>query len=226
MPLMDDFESPLGSGVRAARKPTSSSHRDWVQQLQAIAQNGLHYAENDFDRERYRQVAAIAGAMAQVGEPWPADLFLARQLLERGHATPKVDVRGVVFHEERILLVRERDDGRWSLPGGWADIGDAPSTAVEREIREESGWETRATRVLAVCDRNQHGYPPYPFHVYKLFLECRLTGGSAVTSAETSQVDFFSESALPPLSLTRVLPGQIARFFQQHRDPGLPVDFD
>ncbi|PSN07030.1 ADP-ribose pyrophosphatase, partial [filamentous cyanobacterium CCT1] len=124
----------------------------WIQQLQGIAQTGLHYENHPFDTERYKQVQNIADAMlAAIADAEPQTLTdLLRQ--DVGHATPKIEVRGVVFREGKLLMVQESSDGRWSLPGGWADIGDSPSRAVEREIFEESGYTTRATRLLAVYD--------------------------------------------------------------------------
>ena len=107
-----------------------------------------------------------------------------------GHATPKVDVRGAVFRDERLLLVRETTDGRWSLPGGWADVGESPAEAVVREIREESGFETQVCKLVALYDRNKHGHPPMLFHAYKAFFLCDLVGGRAATSHETSAVAF------------------------------------
>jgi ADP-ribose pyrophosphatase YjhB (NUDIX family) len=157
-----------------------------------------------------------------------ADLGHIRGLFsdQAGYATPKVDVRGAVFRDDAILLVRERSDGGWTLPGGWADVGDSPAAAVEREIAEESGYQARAVRLLAFYDRNKHGHPPYAFHAYKVFFLCELTGGEAQPGGETSEVGFFREDALPELSLTRVVPAQIARLFAHYRHPDWPADFD
>jgi len=199
---------------------------DWVQRLQAIAHNGLHYAENDYDAERYQKIRDLAVEMAAAhtgASPEKIDDIYAQ---EDGYITPKVDVRGAVFKDDAILLVREKVDGLWSLPGGWADIGDAPSEAIEREIYEESGYEARAVKLIALYDRNQHDHDPYPFHAYKLFFLCELIGGEARATNETTDVAFFTEDALPPLSTTRVTEKQIARLFEHHRHPNLPTDFD
>ncbi len=199
---------------------------DWVERLQAIAHNGLTYTENHYDIERYEKIRdlAIEMAAAQTGD----DPQIIRGLFarERGYITPKVDVRGVVFKDDAVLLVQEKLDGLWSLPGGWADIGDAPSEAVEREIREESGYEARAVKLLAAYDRNRHDHDPFPFYTYKLFFLCDLLGGEAHASDETTGVGFFAEDALPPLSTTRVTASEITRFFEHHRRPDLPTDFD
>lgn len=198
----------------------------WAKRLQAAAQNGLAYSENPFDIERYRSVLRVAAEImtdhTDASMPHVSDLFAAQV----GHATPKVDVRGVVFRDESILLVRERSDGRWSLPGGWADLYDSPAEATVREIFEESGYRTRVTRLLALYDRAKHEHPPMPFHVYKVFFECELIGGEASTSVETDEVGFFAEQALPELSIGRVTTRQIARFYSLHRDPSAPTDFE
>lgn len=200
----------------------------WIQQLQGIAQTGLHYKNHPFDVERYKQVKKIAAAMlaAQAQADPPTLLNLWQQ--DQGHATPKIEVRGVVFRDQKILLVQESSDGLWALPGGWADIGDSPSRAAEREIFEESGFTARATRLLACYDRAhpRHGHPPAPYHSYKLFFLCELTGGQPTPSYETTAVDFFGPADIPPLSKGRTAPGQIQRCFEFLQNPNQPTDFD
>ena len=187
----------------------------WARELQAIAQTGLHFSESEYDRERYRRILALSiEIFANYSGETPV---LIRQLFENqtGYATPKVDVRGVVFREDKLLLVQERSDGLWTLPGGWADVNDSPSDAVEREIVEESGFQAKAERMLAVFDRARHGHePPFPFHVYKLFILCRLEGGEARTAMETIGVEFFGEDEIPPLSISRVTREQIQFCFE------------
>ena len=199
---------------------------EWVKKLQAIAQNGLTYTENPFDVERYKSLRAIAAEImatySNVEPSYVVDLF-AREV---GYATPKVDVRGAVFRDDTILLVREREDGCWTLPGGWADVGDSPSEVVVREIYEESGYHTRAIKLLAVYDRDRHGHPPLSHYVYKLFFQCELVSGSPSPSIETDEVAFFSENEIPQLSLGRVVPEQVARVFQHYRHPDWATDFD
>lgn len=197
-----------------------------AQKLQAIAQNGLTYNENPFDIERYQQVREIAAEiMASYSDMEPSyfvDLFSR----ESGYATPKVDVRGAVFQNEKILLVKEREDGCWTLPGGWADIGESPKESIEREIYEESGYQTKAVKLLAVYDRNRHGHPPLRHYVYKLFFLCDLIGGTPSNNVETEEVGFFGEQEIPQLSLTRVMPSQITRLFEHYRHPNWATDFD
>ena len=199
----------------------------WSKRLMAIAQNGLTFAENPFDRERYEAVRAIAAEI--LSDHTGSDPSQIVDLFSRevGYATPKVDVRGVVFRDDTILLVKERADGLWTLPGGWADVNESPSEAVVREVFEESGYRTRATKLLAVLDRSKHPHvPSLPFHIYKLFILCELLGGEAVTSHETEAVAFFREHELPDFSLPRTTPEQVARLFEHRRCPEFPPDFD
>ena len=205
----------------------NSEWLQWVQRLQAIAQNGLTYARNPFDVERFNQVRQIAAEMlASASDSVHAESLV--ELFQRnfGYATPKVDVRAAVFHGSRILLVKERADNAWTLPGGWADVGDSPSVAALREVREESGYEAMVKKLAAVYDRELHGHPPFPFHAYKLFFVCELGGGTASTSIETTAVDFFAEDNIPPLSLSRVTPVQIRHMFDHYRNPEWPTSFD
>jgi ADP-ribose pyrophosphatase YjhB (NUDIX family) len=199
----------------------------WSQRIQAIAQNGLTFARDPYDRERYEALRGIAAEMLAAGSTLDPSLVLEVLEREADYATPKVDVRGAVFREDNLLLVRERSDGKWTLPGGWADVGASPAENVVREVYEESGFTVRATKLLAVFDRSKHPHePPFAFHVYKLFLRCTLTGGTPNPSAETDAVEFFGERAIPDLSLTRVTPAQVSRMFEHHRQPDLPTDFD
>ncbi|MCY3574306.1 MAG: NUDIX hydrolase N-terminal domain-containing protein [Chloroflexi bacterium] len=197
----------------------------WAQQIAALAKTGLHYTQNDYDGERYRTLLDIAAQMlADAAQADAAEVALMLAA-DDGYITPKVDVRGAVFQDDKVLLVREAVDGLWTLPGGWADVGDAPSEAVEREIREESGYETRAVKLLALEDRRRR-HPPLVHAVYKIAFLCELIGGTAQTSSETTAVGWFAEDDLPPLSLGRVTAGQIRRWFQHYRQPELPSEFD
>lgn len=200
---------------------------DWAKRLQAIAQNGLTFADNHFDLERYEQVQQIAAEIladkASVNTKDVIDLFVR----EKDYATPKVDVRGAAFRDDRILLVKESSDGNWALPGGWADVGESPSECVEREVREEAGFMVRAERLAAIYDRSKHPHKPLMhYHVYKLFFICEITGGEPTTSEETEEVAFFDQNNLPELSITKTLPEQITKMFEYHHRPDLPVYFD
>ncbi|MDJ0752264.1 MAG: NUDIX hydrolase [Ardenticatenaceae bacterium] len=207
---------------------SSSQWLNWAKALQAISQTGLHFNENQYDRERYEQIANIAaemmGAYSDTEPAWIRNLFD----LEYGYATPKVDVRGVALREGQVLLVREiADQGRWTLPGGWADVNDSPAEAVRREMWEESGFEVDVRRVLAVYDREKQGHlPPAPYHIYKLFFHCEITGGRPTPNAEASEVAFFPPDALPELSLARVLPHQIQDAVAMIQNGRGPTRFD
>ena len=198
----------------------------WAKKLQAIAQNGLTYSKDPFDIERFEEVRELAAEILE--DHTDADLPYIRDLFveEVGHATPKIDVRGVVFRDDTILLVRERLDGRWTLPGGWVDINESPSESVVREVYEESGYQTKALKLLACYDRSKHPHPPHPSHIYKLFFYCELVGGRPSASIETDGVDFFEQHALPELSTSRVTSSQIDRLFEYLRQPDMPTDFD
>jgi ADP-ribose pyrophosphatase YjhB (NUDIX family) len=194
--------------------------------MRALAETGLTYAESDYDRRRYSELRELALAMA--ADLCDASIEDVRGLMqiEPGYVTPKVDVRAAVFEGDRVLLVQETADRLWTLPGGWADVGESPREAAERETREESGYEVRATKLAAVYDRARQGHPPQAVYAYKLFFLCERVGGSAQTSAETVDVAFHRLDALPDLSLPRVTAAQILRLSEHQRHPEWPTDFD
>jgi ADP-ribose pyrophosphatase YjhB (NUDIX family) len=198
----------------------------WVKRLQALAQDGLTYAIDDYDLDRYEQLREVAAeilAAHSTGDLEEAHALLA---LERGPATPKVDVRAAVFRDGGILLVKEPDDGGWSLPGGWADVGETPAEAAVREVFEESGYRVRAVKLIAAYDRDRQGHTPIPYHVYKLIFLCEIVDEPPSLAVDADGVAFFGEHELPELSISRVTPTQIELFFQHHHRPELPADFD
>lgn len=199
----------------------------WAREVQAIAQTGLTFASDPYDLERYRRLREIAVEVLAHGSSQPFEPI--RELFERelGYPTPKVDVRGAAFREQRILMVREISDGGWTLPGGWADVNQSARECVEREIREESGFEARALKLAAVYDYQRQGHRrSHPHSIYKMFFLCELTGGAPRASMETSAVDFFALDALPALSAGRTTAAQIARMFEHWRDRSLETEFD
>ena len=211
---------------RAAADANPVTILDWARKVQAIAQSGLAFTNDPFDRERYTQLTDLVASILAC----ELDIPLARAKGfwegEEGYATPKVDVRGGIFEDGRVLLVRERSDGKWTLPGGWVDVNDSPSGAVAREIFEESGYHARAVKLAALVDKRRHAHPPGIHHIYKLFFLCERTGGAAAVSTETDAVQFFDVRSLPELSTGRVLAPQIERLHQHHLHPELPTDFD
>jgi len=198
----------------------------WAKRLAALAQTGITYAQSPFDIQRYEEIRAIAANLMARESIHPPASLIELFKTDRGYATPKVDVRGIVFRDEKLLLVREKEDGLWTPPGGWVDVGDAPSRAVEKEIVEESGFTARAVKLIGVYNRDQHVHTPLPFAVFKLHILCQLTGGAATVSDETTEVGFFPRDALPPLSLARVVAYQIERAFEHQAHPEWPADFD
>jgi ADP-ribose pyrophosphatase YjhB (NUDIX family) len=202
----------------------------WTRELQAIAQIGLAFCRDPYDRERYEQLRALASRMMAAHTGAPAEQIEALFRGETGYATPKVDVRGAVFDAAgRLLMVRETSDGgRWTLPGGWADVNLTAAENVVKEVREESGYVARALKLAAVWDRTRQGHGPSVFSCCKLFFVCELVGGAPAPSLETSEVAWFAEGALPldDLSLGRILPSQLHRMFAHHRDPVLATDYE
>lgn len=209
--------------------PGPAAWLEWVQQLQAIAQTGLAYSTDPYDQERYTQLRELAANIASRHTDAPFDRIEALFGQDSGYATPRLEVRGAVFdREDRLLLVREvADANRWTLPGGWVDVGDSPAEAIHREIREESGYDVRVTKLAAVWDRRLHPYPYGPFACVVLFFLAEVTGGRAKSGLETSACDWFPAGQWPSdLSLGRVMPQQLEQMMVHHRQPDLPTDFD
>ncbi len=201
----------------------------WTRELQAVAQTGLAFTKDPYDQERYQMLRALAARMMEAHTGTPASAIQALFAGETGYATPKIDVRGAAFDGRgRVLMVREvADGGRWTLPGGWADVNLTPADNVVKEMREESGFDVRVRKLAAVWDRARQGHPPGVFSCAKVFFICDILGGAASTSLETSEVAWFAEDSLPEdLSLGRVLPAQLHRMFAHARDPALPTEFE
>jgi ADP-ribose pyrophosphatase YjhB (NUDIX family) len=199
---------------------------DWAKQLQSIAQTGLAYSKDVYDMERFEEIRKISvDILAQytnIEKTIIKDIFAS----ETGYATPKVDIRAVVFKKNKILMVRENTDGKWSLPGGWADIGLTPSEVAVKEVKEESGFDVKAVKLLAVLDKKCHPHPPSAFHIYKIFILCEIIGGQPAKGIETSEVNFFAENELPPLSTGRITKTQMEMAFKYLKNPQEPVYLD
>lgn len=177
-----------------------------ARRIQAIAQSGLHFAENDFDRERYEELRKLSVDLT--ASVCDTDPEIIKNLFtnETGFQTPKVDVRSVVIKDGKILMVRERIDGRYSMPGGFADVNYSPAEVAVKEVREETGLNVRFNRVLAIADTDRHGFPPLPYHFYKIVILCDLVDGVLTDSIETSEAGFFDFDNLPELSVERNTP--------------------
>jgi ADP-ribose pyrophosphatase YjhB (NUDIX family) len=197
-----------------------------VRRLQAIAQNGLHYTDNPFERERFEEVRAIAAELA-ASDDAPLEELLASFAAQSGHACPKIDVRSIAFRGEEVLLVRGRDDGLWTPPGGWAEVGESPRAAAEKELREESGYGGRAVDLLGVFELDVRGRPRWPFYGWKLVFLCELDDAepAAHQAFEIAEVGFFAENALPELS-GRIRGEHLTLAFEHRRDPSQRVVFD
>ena len=195
---------------------------EWIETLNKItglAQSGLYYSKDVYDKERYKQLLEYVRTLAELKEIDTTD-FIPKILQYVGYATPKIDVRAVVFKENKILLAKEVEDGLWSIPGGWADAGFSAAENAEKEVFEETGIKVKVTKLLALTDRRKHPHPPMFLHVYKAFFWCEILGGELTPSIETSEVGFFGRDELPPISTARVTEDQV--FYQD----GEPQDFE
>jgi ADP-ribose pyrophosphatase YjhB (NUDIX family) len=198
-----------------------------IKEIRAIAQTGLHYTRDVYDRERYQRLAEIAHALYAMSSDADIDTIERFFFPEKGYATPKVDLRACVIREEEVLLVRERSDGRWTLPGGWADQNESPIEGVVREVKEESGFDVVVTSLYAVRDRDRGSYVPrYPVSLYKLFFTATVVGGSPSENTEISEVAFFDVRDLPPLSTERVLAEDIRKGYEHFRRNASEVHCD
>ena len=198
----------------------------WAREIQALAQTGQHYAPDDYHRQRYQRLSEIAAEITQTHTELAFEPLRDAFHSEMGYATPKVDVRAAVFRDGKLLMVRERSDGGWTLPGGWADVGDVPSEAAERETWEEAGFRVKTRKLIGLYDANR--VSPLEFnHAFKLVFLCELIAGAPTPSNETSEVDFFSQDEIPAkLSGERTLPRHIADSFAAKDDPNVPAVFD
>ena len=177
----------------------------WAAKLQSIAQAGLFYGKDDFDKERYEQVRAIAAEMLAERSGLPLQEVKERFCAESGYQTPKVDTRAAVFKDGKILLVRELSGG-WALPGGWCEFNLSPAENTVKEAKEEAGVDVRVKRLIAVQDRAKHNQPPYVFAVIKIFYLCEALGGAFVPNIETTASGWFAKDALPPLARRKMQP--------------------
>jgi ADP-ribose pyrophosphatase YjhB (NUDIX family) len=207
---------------------------DLTRRILALAGTGLHFTgtqyrsdgSREFDRERYEEIGQLTAQLIALQTNAPVGELIKAWHADDGYITPKVDVRGAIFQGNRVLLVRERSDGKWTLPGGWGDVNETPAQAVEKEIVQESGYTAKAIKLAAVYDRRKRNVPNSVFYIWKLFFICEITGGSPQLSNETDGVDFFAIDALPELSAGRTVQWQIERMYAHHVDRTLATDFD
>ena len=187
-----------------------------LKRLRALADTGLLYAQNEYDKERYVELREISFRLLQTISGHSADDLKLHLPLANDYPTAKVDIRGLVLSpDKKILLVKESVDGRWSLPGGWADVGFTPAEIVVKEIKEETGLDAKAERLLAVFDKRKHPHPPQPFYVYKLVFLCEALSDQINKGFDVLDVDYFPIDDLPPLSEDRILSSQIELLYQK-----------
>lgn len=198
---------------------------EWAREIFSLSQAGLAYSKNEFDIERYKRLQEITAEMVESQSELSKESVLESFSMQAGYATPKIDVRGAVIREDKILLIQERTDGRWAMPGGWADLGNAPASVAEREVWEESGYRVKAEKVVAVMDANRIE-PMEFYHAFKIIFLCRLIDGEPRTSNETMAVDFFDPDDLPPLSRYRTNDDMLKEVFAHVKDPSRPTAFD
>jgi len=197
----------------------------WAREIFSLSQSGITYSGNPFDIDRYKRLqeitAEIIASQSEISKESALDSFS----MQAGYITPKVDVRGAVVRDGKILLIQERADGNWAMPGGWADLGDSPRHVAEREVWEESGFRVKAEKVVAVIDANRIE-PMEFYHAYKIIFLCSLLGGEPRTSYETLAVDFFDSNDLPLLSSYRTNKEMLKEVLAHVADPSRPTAFD
>jgi ADP-ribose pyrophosphatase YjhB (NUDIX family) len=198
----------------------------WAREIQSLSQTGLAYAVKDYDVQRYRRFMEIAAEIVQNHTNLDKRQLLETFLAQPGYATPKIDVRGAMIRDGKILLVQERLDQCWCMPGGWAEVGETPSRSIIREIREESGFEVEPRKCIGVYDANRGPRPVEFYHAYKIVFLCEIIGGRARPSEETLAVDFFAFDNLPPLSRFRTNGGHLAEVQAHLLDESRPAAFD
>jgi ADP-ribose pyrophosphatase YjhB (NUDIX family) len=197
----------------------------WAQEIYSLSQSGLTYSGNEYDIERYKRLQEITAEIIASQSEISKETVLESFSMQAGYITPKIDVRGAVIRDHKILLIQERADGKWAMPGGWADLGNAPASVAEREVWEESGFHIKAEKVVAVIDANRIE-PMEFYHAYKIIFLCRLLDGEPRTNHETLAVDFFDLNHLPPLSTYRTNESMLQEVFAHLENPDRPTAFD
>lgn len=194
--------------------------------IQSIAQAGLQYGKDHYDRERYEELREIAAEMISVKTDIPVHKVYDLFCNETGYQTPKIDTRAAVFVDGKILLVHE-NNGTWSLPGGWCDVDQSVGANVEKEVREEAGLTVKAERIIAVQDWRKHNVTNYAYGVIKIFLLCKYESGKFEKNLETTECQFFSEKDLPGnLAIEKCTREQIQMCFAFYENQALPTLFD
>ncbi|NTW72608.1 MAG: NUDIX hydrolase [Eubacteriaceae bacterium] len=198
-----------------------------AKQIQAYAKTGLHYVENEYEIDRYNQIMEASVSILSTlssQDPERVSMVLHSESL---YVTPKVDLRIVVFDEKgRFLMVKEKVDGKWTLPGGFCDVGYSPSEIAVKETQEEAGIDVKPVKLLGVLDKTKHGHPKSIYYLYTIFFLCEKTGGIEAPGMETLDVDYFAIDALPELSIPRITKEQLEMMHEFYKNPDKPAVFD
>ena len=198
---------------------------DWAIELQSLAQAGLTYGKDVYDRERYERIRDISAEMMSYRTDIPLEKVKDLFCSETGYQTPKLDTRAAIFDHGKILLVRE-NNGKWSLPGGWVDVNVSVKENTLKEVKEEAGLDVTADRIIAVQDRAKHNLPLYAYWVCKIFVLCSVICGQFEPNIETTESRYFSENDLPALATEKNTVEQVKMCFNAYRDPNWVTLFD
>lgn len=198
---------------------------DWAKELQFIAQAGLTYSKDLYDIERFQRIRDLSAEIMADYSGMPVNIVKDLFCNEVGYQTPKLDTRAAIFKDDKILLVKERN-GAWSLPGGWVDVLETVKSNAEKEVREEAGLEVKATRIIALHDKNKHNTKPFAYNVLKVFVECEVVCGSFRENIETVESRYFSKDELPELAEEKNTAEQVLMCFAAHNNPDWKVGFD
>lgn len=199
---------------------------EWAREIQQLCQTGLAFSQSDYDTQRYTSLTKIASEITSTYSNLDKEQLLNNFLAHPGYATPKVDIRAAIIKDQKILLVQEKTDNKWSMPGGWADVGEEPSDAIIRETWEESGLDVIPKKVVGIYDANRDGRPLEFFHAYKIVFLCEIIGGEIKASDETIDVNFFSFDNLPPLSTSRTSKKHLVDIENIIKNPDRPTVFE
>ena len=206
---------------------SASTLLNLAQRIKTMSHLGLTYTANEYDIERYKELEEISLTLMNLATEHPLEALKIYFNDTKEYITPKVDIRAVIFNgQQEILLVKEKSDGKWSLPGGWADIGLSPTEVAIKEAFEETGYHVKAKKLLAVLDKRCHPHPPHLDYTYKIFIHCQIRGGEYVKAFDMLDIGFFAQSNLPELSTDRVLPSQIDLMFEYLNDPAKDAIID
>ena len=194
-------------------------------EIQSLAQSGLAYTNNVYDKERFERLRDISAEMLSMKSDLSLEKVKDLFCSEKGYQTPKLDTRAVIFKDDKILLVKE-NNGTWSLPGGWVDVLESVASNTVKEAKEETGLDVVPKRIIAIQDRNKHNKPIYAYGICKIFVLCEVIGGKFEKNIETIETNYFSLDELPLLAEAKTNKEQIEMCFKAVNDESWQVQFD